>query len=157
MYPFAGGAAERDIVRDIKEPLCYVRYIALDFEKDRRRRRVAYKLPDVQVIFVGNERFRAPEALFQPHLLRSVSVGILTPKRRMTHLPSFSPIFLFSFSSILLTAAQRYYHSIHAMWMLAGSSSAISGGTTMFFGSRFKSASDSVWIGGFILASLSTF
>jgi actin len=66
-------SAEREIVRDIKEKLCYV---ALDFEKetinvgnrpypanDDRR---TYELPDGQVVTVGNERFRCSETLFQP-------------------------------------------------------------------------------------------
>merc|ERR1712212_349803 len=35
-----------------------------------------YELPDGQVITVGNERFRCPEALFQPQFLGLESVGI---------------------------------------------------------------------------------
>merc|ERR1719334_1428269 len=42
--------AEREIVRDIKE-------------------KKSYELPDGQVITIGNERFRCPEALFQPSFL----------------------------------------------------------------------------------------
>merc|ERR1711988_2058847 len=34
-----------------------------------------YELPDGQVITVGNERFRCPEALFQPSLLGMEAVG----------------------------------------------------------------------------------
>jgi actin-related protein len=36
----------------------------------------SYELPDGQVITIGNERFRAPEALFQPSFLGLESQGI---------------------------------------------------------------------------------
>jgi actin len=36
----------------------------------------SYELPDGQVITIGNERFRAPEALFQPSFLGLESSGI---------------------------------------------------------------------------------
>ncbi|KAL8596857.1 hypothetical protein ACOMHN_060665 [Nucella lapillus] len=69
-----GLAAPRDteIGRAIKEKYCFV---ALDYEKDMQRARESsefetnYELPDGQVITVGSERFRCPEAMFQPSLL----------------------------------------------------------------------------------------
>ena len=36
----------------------------------------SYELPDGQVITIGNERFRCPEALFQPSFLGMESAGV---------------------------------------------------------------------------------
>ena len=65
-------SAEREIVRDVKEKLCF---IALDYNEEMAKAKTSpdlekqYELPDGSHLTIGNERFRAPEALFQPSLL----------------------------------------------------------------------------------------
>lgn len=63
----------------MKEKLCYIGY---DIETEQRLALETtvlvepYTLPDGRVITVGGERFEAPEALFQPHLINVEGQGI---------------------------------------------------------------------------------
>ncbi|XP_072013693.1 actin, muscle-like isoform X2 [Amphiura filiformis] len=72
-------SSQTDMIRDMKEKLCYV---ALDFNEelqtgaDRRSIEKTYELPDGQIITVENERFRCPEPLFQPILCGLEMPGI---------------------------------------------------------------------------------
>ncbi|KAA8906705.1 actin family [Sphaerosporella brunnea] len=66
-------SAEKEVVRMIKEKTCFV---ALDPKKEEKEwagggagRMEDYKLPDGNTLRLGSERFRAPEILFDPELI----------------------------------------------------------------------------------------
>jgi len=154
-YAFTN-SAEREIVRDIKEQLTYV---ALDYDQELELSKTAmidktYELPDGHVISVGSERFRCPEALFQPCLLGKEIQGI--------HQQIYDTI-----TACDIDLRRDLFHNI-----------VLSGGTTMFPGIADRITKElshltpatisirviapperkySVWIGGSVLASLNTF
>jgi len=67
---------DRELVRDIKERVAYV---ALDFAEEMKKTvQKTFNLPDGKTITLGSESFRAAEALFEPSLLGKAGVGLHT-------------------------------------------------------------------------------
>jgi actin-related protein len=151
------GRVYMDVARDVKERLCY---IALDYEAEldgdanNPDLEKSYELPDGNVITIGNERFRCPEVLFQPSFIGKEASGI--------HDTMFQTIMKCD-----VDIRKDLYANI-----------VLSGGTTMFSQIAERITKEiialapstmkikvvapperkySVWIGGSILASLSTF
>ena len=77
-YAF-NSTADFELVREIKEKYCFV---SCDIESDRKLDHETtyynsiHKLPDGRKIRISNEKFEAPEILFNPYLIRNESPGI---------------------------------------------------------------------------------
>ncbi|KAJ1918261.1 centractin- actin- protein of the dynactin complex [Mycoemilia scoparia] len=153
-------SAEFEIVRQIKEKMCYITLDATREEKDigagglKGSANEIYRLPDARTIRIGTERFRAPEILFSPDI-----VGL--------EYPGVHQLIADSIERVDLDLRKNLYSNI----VLSGGSTLIRG-----FGDRLLSElrktvmqdvklkiyapperKYSTWIGGSILASLSTF
>jgi len=150
-------SAEKEIVRDMKEKLCYV---ALDYDAELKKfdesstLHKPYELPDGKVITVGSQIIRCPETLFKPTFIGKEFPGL--------HNLTYQTV-----TKCDIDVRRDLYQNI-----------ILSGGTTMFPGLTERLTKEvqhlvpgsvkvkvtapqerkySVWIGGSVLSSLATF
>jgi len=69
-------SAEKEVVRTIKEKCCYLSMNPIKEEKDHSGAWEEFRLPDGKVIQLGTERFLAPEILFNPELIGQEYPGV---------------------------------------------------------------------------------
>ena len=68
--------AEREVVRTIKEKCCYIASNPVKEEKETAGRMEEFRLPDGSTVQLGNERFKAPEILFNPEQVGLEYTGV---------------------------------------------------------------------------------
>lgn len=148
-----GYTVERETVSDIKEKFVYV---ALDFDEETKiessDREKSYELPDGNMIVINNERFRCSEVLFQPSLIDKNVSGIhdimfrsITKCDIDLHIDLFSNIVISGGNTMLPGIADRLKKE---MILTTDCKVKIIAPPERKY---------STWIGGSILASLSTF
>ena len=155
-YTFVS-SAEHEIVREIKEKLCYV---ALDYEKELAEAQMGqmgekkYELPDGQVISVGAECFRCTEALFKPNLVGLEANGV--------HSLIFDSIMKCDidirrdlFKNVILSGGNTLFENIERRIENEIQSMAPASVTAKLTASPQRNYL--VWIGGSILADLRSF
>jgi centractin len=171
--------AESDLVKKMKEELCFVQQVSSQTTTtttttgttiqeqrnvgggggnksgmDERMVKVTYQLPDGQTVQVSEERYMAPEVLFQPSLMGSEEIGVAN-----------------ALVDSIMKSDLDLRPTLFSQIVLAGGSTCLSG-----FGDRLLSEVrmrcpvhtririsappervHSAWVGGSILASLATF
>jgi centractin len=156
-------SAEKEIVRQIKEKVCYVAGDVKKEEKDfanaittksESEKLVEYKLPDGQTIKVGVERFRAPEILFDPEIIgceypgvHQIVVDAINRTDMDLRKSLFANIVLSGGSTLTKGFGDRLLHEVQRM--------AVKDMRIKIFAPPERKYS--TWIGGSILAGLTTF
>jgi len=151
---------EREAVCDIKEKLTYV---ALDYDAELKttsessKAERTYELPDDSIITVRDERFRCPEVLFQPSFIDKEAAGIhdmlfqtIMKCDEEIRKDLYSNIVLAGGSTLFPRFAERLAAEIASLAPRAMKIEVVAP-------PERRQPNSMVWIGGSILASLSTF
>jgi actin beta/gamma 1 len=133
-------SSEREIVKKMKEKVCYIKINNNAVDK------IDYELPDGSIITLGDERTLIPEILFNPSL-------------NGLEMPGHHELITMTIDSSPIDIRKELLNNI-----------VLSGGTTMFKGYKQRLIKElntdiicplqrkfTVWIGGSILASLSSY
>ena len=149
--------AELDIVRDIKETMTVTVSDFNEAMKDAEESHACeknYELPDGRKILIGNERFRCPEILFQPSLAGHDLEGVhkycfdsVMKCDNDVRKDLFANIILSGGSTLFEAMGERLWQEIHTLTPSNGRIKVLAPPERLY----------SVWLGGSILASLSTF
>uniref|UniRef100_A0A8C8VJI7 Actin n=1 Tax=Pelusios castaneus TaxID=367368 RepID=A0A8C8VJI7_9SAUR len=147
---------ELELVCAIKEKCCYIpKDFQAELTGDEKKYLMDYTLPDKQVISIGSERFRCPEALFNPSVLGFPEVGIhvhamnsirkCKPERQAELLAN---VLLAGGTTMLRGFSERVRKELLQM-------EAVGKGQVGILASPHRSFS--AWLGGSIVASLNAF
>ena len=149
--------AELEIVRDIKETMTVVVSDYQEAMKDAEESHACeknYELPDGRKILIGNERFRCPEILFQPSLAGHDLEGVhkycfdsVMKCDNDVRKDLFANIILSGGSTLFEAMGERLWQEIKTLTPSNGRIKVLAPPERLY----------SVWLGGSILASLSTF
>lgn len=146
--------AEADLVKSLKEEVCYCTPNPTNDETAEKDSRTQYQLPDGQAITLSSERYQAPNVLFDPFLVGSEEAGV-------------ADVLVSSIMKSDLDLRSKLFSQV----VLAGGSTLFTGfGDRMLYEVRSRAPSHtririsappdrlhSAYVGGSILASLATF
>lgn len=150
-------AVEMEVVREIKEKLCYV---ASDFGKEiklysrDKKGNEEFELPDGKKISIGDLAIKAPEGMFDPRIFDSSSGGLHTAINN-TILKSDADFRRELYDNVLLAGGNTLFKGFTERLTLELNE--LMTGSTRATVSAPVERKFSVWIGGSVLSTLSSF
>lgn len=159
-FPFSTDE-DRDLVEDIKESLCYVS-ANMENELDRCKQSKSierfFELPDGEQVHLNEQRFTAPEVMFQPERLLGKSAGVPHGIHEVIHesIQCCDPAVQHEmYSGIVLGGGNTLFDRFDERVQREVAALAPTGTTVRSV--AFPERKYAPWIGGSVLGSLSTF